>query len=83
MVENEKEPKNPFLTTKEVAYIFRVSPRTIHNYRKDLKLPYYQISKKNILYQLSDVVALMRNSNSSIYLKEKLEKYASSFIQLE
>lgn len=81
MVENEKEPKNPYLTTKEVAYIFRVTPRTIHNYRKDLKLPFYQISKKNILYRLSDVVILMRSSNSPIYLKEKLEKYADFIIR--
>lgn len=81
MVENEKEPKNPYLTTKEVAYIFRVTPRTIHNYRKDLKLPFYRISKKNILYRLSDVVILMRSSNCPIYLKEKLEKYADFIIR--
>lgn len=73
--------ENLYLTTEEVALFFRVTPRTIHNYRRENKLPFTQISRKNIRYKLSDVLNLMRSSNSPIYLKEKLEKYAYSFIR--
>lgn len=83
MEEREKSIENLFLTTEEVANFFRVTPRTIHNYRRVNKLPFIQISRKNILYKLSDVLNLMRSSNSSTYLKEQLEKYAYSFIQLK
>lgn len=83
MEEKEKTIENLYLTTEEVAHLFRVTPRTIHNYRKENKLPFIQISRKNIQYKLSDVLNLMRSSNSSTYLKDKLEKYAYSFIQLK
>lgn len=80
----EKDEKvTVLLTSEEVATFLKVTPRTIYNYRKENKLPFIQISRKSIRYKLSDVLNFMRSSNSSIYLKEKLEKYAYSFIQLK
>ena len=48
-----------YLTTKEVAELFKVHTLTIFRWRENGKLPYKQISRKKFLYKKSDVQKLL------------------------
>lgn len=54
---SEKENQTEFLTQSEVAEFFRVTPGTIHNWRKNGLLGYFQVpSSTRVLYPIADVL---------------------------
>ncbi|WP_291596413.1 helix-turn-helix domain-containing protein [Bacteroides sp.] len=70
---------NLFLNSEAVAAILMVSKRTLQNYRSEGKLVYYQVSRKNILYRVEDVVEFLKQSSCCSFQKDRinalLEKY--------
>lgn len=56
-----------FLTDAEVADIFRVTRRTLHEYREQGIIPYYAIGGKYI-YSEKDVDKVLRDNYRNIYI---------------
>lgn len=54
-----------FLTDAEVAGIFRITRRTLHNYRDNGVIPYYAIGGKYI-YSEKDVDKVLRDNYRKI-----------------
>ena len=54
------------LTDKEVAYLLKVSRRTLLDYRNNGILPYTQVGGK-ILYRTSDIERILMNGYKEAY----------------
>ena len=67
---NQHRPSSMFgdelLTDKEVAYLLRVSRRTLQDYRNNGILPYTQVGGK-ILYRTSDIERTLMNGYKEAY----------------
>ena len=46
----------PFITEKELSEKIGVSKVSLHNWRKEKKIPYYKLGKGLIRYKLSEVM---------------------------
>ena len=52
-----------FITERELTEILKVDKRTIHRYRAQKKLPYYQFEKTGkVLYNSAEIYDLMKRS---------------------
>jgi excisionase family DNA binding protein len=49
------------LTQKEIAKVFRITPQTLHRWRKIGKIPFVQIGRK-ILFKVSDVRGIVEQN---------------------
>ena len=58
------------LTDKEVAYLLKVSRRTLQDYRNNGILPYTQVGGK-ILYRASDIERTLMNGYKEAYRHNK------------
>jgi len=56
-----------WLTTTELAEYLQVSLRTLQNYRDRGVLSYSKISKKKILYRITDVNEFLESNNFKKY----------------
>ena len=67
---NQHRPSSMFgdelLTDKEVAYLLKVSRRTLQDYRNNGILPYTQVGGK-ILYRTSDIERTLMNGYKEAY----------------
>ena len=74
---------NLLLTSKAVAAILMVSPRTLQNYRSEGKLMYYKLSRKTIRYRVEDVLEFLKRSSCCSFQKDSInaliEKYTVKF----
>jgi transcriptional antiterminator len=43
------------LTSKELAHYLKMTTRTVANWRKTSRIPYWPISPRSVRYRLSDV----------------------------
>lgn len=53
------DPNDKLLDNQDLAFLLKVSPRTLQRYRTDGKLPYFMISHKTY-YRASDIRAFMQ-----------------------
>jgi predicted site-specific integrase-resolvase len=44
------------VTSKELAFFLKVTPRTLANWRAKGTIPYWAINPRNVRYNLADVV---------------------------
>ena len=49
-----------YLNSKELAEHFRVTPRTVANWRKERKIPFIKRNARSILYDLEEVDRQLR-----------------------
>ncbi len=75
-----KNIEYPLLTSEEVCYLLRISPRTLQNYRSDNVIPFHRLSKKKIVYRAEEIAGFVRNrSGLTSYHRDKLEKLLQKY----
>ncbi|WP_352406133.1 helix-turn-helix domain-containing protein [Petrimonas sp.] len=56
-----------YLTDKELSERLKISRRALQDYRREGKIPYYQIGGK-VLYKESDIEKMLKDSYRKIFL---------------
>ena len=79
MRNNIQEFDERLFTTKEVAEMLCVTPRTIYNYRSDTRLEGYKISKKKILYKGSAIRKLLYETSTYNQTRKSLREIVEMY----
>lgn len=73
--DNVLDPNDKILDNQDLAFLLKVSFRTLQRYRASGKLPYFTISHKTY-YRASDIrTFLQENADSKTYERFKKENY--------
>lgn len=72
-IDNEQDPNDKLLDNQDLAFLLKVSFRTLQRYRASGKLPYFTISHKTY-YRAADIRAFVQeNADCKTYERFKKE----------